>query len=211
MKLLITRPRAVVQCGFSLVETALALGIVAFALVALMALLPIGLTTFRTAIDTSVSAQIVQRIVADAEQSDFDLLLASAEARKGDLMVLPSRFFDDQGTEVVPASRSSPNSAESQRILYRVRVRASQPGAGQVDSHSSAQFTSLPSLAGQPRFNPRDTTFLAIQIANNPSGRELATDDALLWDTEAARRGGVSIVMQTAIVARNGYRKATKL
>jgi uncharacterized protein (TIGR02598 family) len=197
-----------VRHGFSLVETALALGIVAFALVTLMALLPIGLTAFRSAIDASVCSQIVQRIVADAEQSDFDVLLSSAESENGDFMVLPMRFFDDQGTEVVPRNRSSPTAAEAQRMLYRVRVRASKPGNRQVESHSSERFTSLPGARGQPRFNPRDTTFLAIQIANDPIGRELATDDALLWDTEAAARAGVPIVMQTAIVARNGYRKA---
>ena len=69
--------------AFSLIETALALGIVAFAFVGLMGLLPAGLGTFRTAIDTTVSAQIVQRIVSDAEQSDFDALSSNSASSDG--------------------------------------------------------------------------------------------------------------------------------
>lgn|GEM_PF-6307406 len=44
--------------GFTLIETAFAIGIVAFAFVALIGLLPAGLTNFREAMDPSVGAQI---------------------------------------------------------------------------------------------------------------------------------------------------------
>ena len=46
--------------GFSLVEVALALGVVAFAFVSLFGLLPTGLGIFRTAIDTSNETWIMQ-------------------------------------------------------------------------------------------------------------------------------------------------------
>ena len=46
--------------GFSLVEVALALGIVAFAFVSLFGLLPTGLGVFRSAIDTSNETWIMQ-------------------------------------------------------------------------------------------------------------------------------------------------------
>ena len=46
--------------GFSLVEVALALGIVAFAFVSLFGLLPTGLGVFRSAIDTSNETWIIQ-------------------------------------------------------------------------------------------------------------------------------------------------------
>ena len=46
--------------GFSLVEVSLAIGIIAFAFVALFSLMPTGLTTFRSAIDTSNETWIMQ-------------------------------------------------------------------------------------------------------------------------------------------------------
>lgn len=82
--------------AFSIVEIMLAIGVVAFAFVALMGLLPVGLDGFRNALDTSVRSQIVQRLVTDAQQTDFEKLKAQAGQ---------FRFFDDEGTEV-PAGAS---------------------------------------------------------------------------------------------------------
>ncbi|HYR59288.1 MAG TPA: hypothetical protein VEO95_11680, partial [Chthoniobacteraceae bacterium] len=60
-------------------EIALAIGIIAFAFVALMSLLPAGLTTFRRALDISICTQIAQRIVSEAEQVDFDTITDAAK------------------------------------------------------------------------------------------------------------------------------------
>ena len=68
--------------GFSLVEVALALGIVAFAFVSLFGLLPVGLGVFRTAIDTGNETWIMQGLnskihvtewskIDDQKQEDF--------------------------------------------------------------------------------------------------------------------------------------------
>src|ERR1700742_1236811 len=61
--------------GFSLVEVVLALGIVAFAFVAILGLIPAGMSTFRQAINISVCSQIGQRVIGDAFQADYDTLL----------------------------------------------------------------------------------------------------------------------------------------
>lgn len=82
-----------VQRGFSLVEITMAIGIVAFAFVAIFGLVPIGLNTFREAMDTSVRAQIVQRVVFEAQQTDPKTLESRADVL---------RYFDDEGTEVEP-------------------------------------------------------------------------------------------------------------
>src|SRR6266853_655334 len=103
--------------AFSLVETALAIGIVAFAFVSLIALLPLGLTHFRSAVDTSVESQIFQRVVTDAEQADFDLLTGSAKSGSGQFYVLPARFFDEQGGEIVPRSPGQPTAYEAVQII----------------------------------------------------------------------------------------------
>ncbi|MEI6071372.1 MAG: Verru_Chthon cassette protein B [Verrucomicrobiae bacterium] len=80
--------------GFSLVEVTLAIGIVAFAFLTILGLIPTGLRTFRGAIDTSVSGQIFQRIVNEAQQTDFDTLVATTQT---------TRYFDDQGNDVASA------------------------------------------------------------------------------------------------------------
>ena len=83
--------------AFSLVEVALALGIVSFAFVGLFGLLPAGLSIFRQAMDNSVGSQIVQRLVNEAQQTDFPTLTAAATAL---------RYFDEQGNEVTAANDS---------------------------------------------------------------------------------------------------------
>ncbi len=192
------------RAAFSLIETALALGIVAFAFVGLMGMLPAGLTTFRKSVDTTVSAQIVQHIVSDAEQSDFDALSAQATVTNSDFYVLKTRYFDDQGSEVVPAGQTTPSATDLLRILYHVRVRGSQPGPPSVTSDGgSTNFTSLPQMDGG-RFHPRDSTFLTIQIANNPANLTLEEDGKLLWKETDATKRGVTITTQSAVVTRNG-------
>ena len=83
--------------AFSLVEIALALGIMAFALVSVFGLMPLGLTSFKKAMDTSVGSQIAQQITVEAQQSDFDTLVGTQAAS----FARPVRYFDDQGTEGV--------------------------------------------------------------------------------------------------------------
>ncbi len=193
--------------AFSLIEVALALGIAAFAVVLLIALLPAGLNLFRTSLNTSVGAQIFQRIVNDAEQSDFDALLAqaSAPAAGGDFSVLPLRYFDDQGTEVVSASKDNLAPGEASRVVFEARVRVSKPGESSVGAQSATAFTSLPASPGQQRFDPRDAVFLTVQIAFNPGGALLPVDSRQLWTAS-----GAHIVTHSAVIARNGWSAQSK-
>ncbi|MCE9612460.1 MAG: Verru_Chthon cassette protein B [Chthoniobacter sp.] len=77
--------------GFSLIEVVLCIGIVAFAFLAIFGMLPVGLSTFRQAMDNTVGSQIVQRLVGEAQQTDFPTLIATS---------VTLRYFDDQGNEV---------------------------------------------------------------------------------------------------------------
>lgn len=74
--------------GFSLVEVVLAVGVAAFALVALMGLLPVGLATFKSTMNSAVGTQISQRVFNDLQVSDFSNLQST------------NRFFDEQGNEL---------------------------------------------------------------------------------------------------------------
>lgn len=183
------------RVAFSLVETVLALGLVAFAFVGLLGMLPAGLQTFRKAVDTTVGAQIAQRVVGDAQQTDFDVLVPSSTT--ADFYVLPVRYFDDQGNEIVVSGGGPLTADQALRALYHVRVRGSKP---------DGDFTSLPQVKGA-RHRPRDSTFLTIQIASNPANKTLTVDPKQLWDVAAATKAGVPLMTQSAVVTRNGTRK----
>ena len=201
--------REAAQHGFSLVEVVLAIGIVAFAFVGLFALLPVGMGIFRTAMDTSVSAQIVQRVIGDATETEFDQLIADpANQASGNYYTLPLRYFDDQGTEVKvsnPAAPTGPERSGPPGILYTVRVRGSLPGPADPGDPKFEYPTSLPSKGGA-RFKPRDSTFLTIQIANNPAGKNLEINATTnLIDPAKARTAGLGIQTYSVVIARNGY------
>lgn len=193
------------ESGFSLVEVVLALTIVAFAFVGLMGLLPTGLGNFRSAVDRTMSGQIFQRVLTDAEQADFDTVLAQGASKGGEFFEFPIRYFDEQGVEVVPASPGNLSAAEAARVIYHVHIRGSVPGVANVSAHNNARFTSLPASPEHTRFNPRTSSFLTIQIASNPQNRNLAVNDRALWDPADA-----PMTNYTAIIARNGSPKKTK-
>jgi uncharacterized protein (TIGR02598 family) len=79
--------------GFSLVEVTLAIGVIAFAFVALLGLLPAVLTSFRAAIDLNNETRIVQSIVGKVQVTDFN------EVPNLDYSVSNEIFyFDEEGT-----------------------------------------------------------------------------------------------------------------
>lgn len=62
------------QNGFSLIETTLALGVFAFAVVALIGLIPTAITTHKEAKTATVLAQIHQRMIAEIMLTDGSVL-----------------------------------------------------------------------------------------------------------------------------------------
>ena len=130
--------------GFSLVEVVLALGVVAFAFVAILGLIPAGMTTFRQAINISVCSQIAQKVIGDAFQADYDTLLTplgtTVNGTTGDSSVpflMNYRYFDEEGNEILPnplpTNNSTNNGPTSQNFVYLVITKVSPyivlPGA----------------------------------------------------------------------------------
>ncbi len=200
--------RKAVGAAFTLVEIALALGVISFAIVGLVALIPAGLNNFRASMNASVGSQIFQRIVSDAEQADFDLLTRSDQGYQSGSATfseLPLRYFDDEGNEIVPATPNALTNAEAQKVIYQVHVRVAASGPNDVANDSSSYFTSLPASPGSVRFNPRSSTFLTIQIANNPGNLTIQRDPAsLLWTSST-----LPITTYSAVITRNGYNQSS--
>ncbi len=79
------------RAGFSLIETVIALGIVAVALIPMIGLMPIGLNSYRTATDQMVGACIAQQI-----SGEYNVSSTQKAAQQ--------RYFDQFGQETSGAT-----------------------------------------------------------------------------------------------------------
>ena len=176
---------------------------VAFAFVALLGLLPTGLTVFREAMDTTVSSQIVQRITSELQETDYFTLLRAAHldgpgedpvaSDAPAYGVLPTRYFDDQGNEIRPSSGDGTlTSRERMRVLYEAHVRIAR----------DRQLLGYTPGGDDERVGSRNLATAVIQIVNNPSGQAIELDG----DTQLIVGGKTKLPVQTfpALIARTG-------
>lgn len=205
--LLSFRPRA--KAGFTLVEIAIAIGILAIALVALMGMLPGGLSNFRKAMDTSITAQIAQRILLDMQQADFDTVIDSQTSDKQDLSNLANftftapkrgsqqfRFFDEQGNELITTDGVTLSTTQKPALIYQVLIRI-MPLAPQPANPTNSGIVSL----------------VTIQIARNPAYRPLpvfssgASDPSIsyrnLFDPTSSAVRSTQIYTYSALIGKN--------
>jgi len=167
------------QAAFSLVEVTLAIGIVAIGIIPIFGLIPTGLNTFHKAIDTSVGSQIAQRLINEAQQTDFTTLTGANSGRFVQTSSNSStlRYFDEQGTELTGASTSS--------AIYRTQVVVvpnTPPPGTQASNVNLATVT--------------------VQVANNPRDAQLIPDGTtLLWNP--FNSSNVPVATYYAIVANN--------
>lgn len=161
------------QRGFSLVEVALAVAILSIALVALMGLLPSGISNFQTAMDNSIAAHISQRVMQDAQQAEFDVLvdrknLPPDPAKTGycpeqfsfraPTVQNPGwRYFDEQGSEVRPKAKDGELSEKEKiSVVYHVNTRI----------RPRAELPTINDTGGE-------VAQITVQIARNPYHQEL--------------------------------------
>ncbi len=199
--------------AFSLIEVVLAVGVVAFAFVAIMGLIPAGMSQFRQAIDSSVCAQIAQRIINESQETDFTTLIdeKNLPTANGDDFALRTptvaastnasasspgkciRYYDEQGMEVIPqATTNTPSQTEMKRITYMVNTRVIP---------KSVMPSSTP-------YHDYHLATLTIQVAYNPGNLPITLSTATPTSTDPTRRlwistAGVSIITYCAQIARN--------
>jgi len=122
-------PRFIGVGAFSLVEVTIALGIVSLAMLSVMGMMPVGLSTMRAAMDQTTEAQIARRISGEAALIPFDQLDAYAAAGP--------YFFTQDGT-----LQSVKNEQTRYTISLR-RVSATYPGSSNAPNLSSNIATFL--------------------------------------------------------------------
>lgn len=88
--------------GFSLVEVVMALGIMSFALMGLVGLLPAGLSQFRQAIDLTVKAQIAQELTAMTQRTSFSDLSTIGTSGSPTLY-----YYDSEGAKLADGEEDS--------------------------------------------------------------------------------------------------------
>ena len=76
--------------AFSLIEVAIALGIVGFALTTLLGLMPVGLNIFRDSIQATVQTDVLRQLTAQFQETPFDKLTNSTQML----------YFSDRSTPV---------------------------------------------------------------------------------------------------------------
>ena len=125
--------------AFSLIEVTLAIGIIAFAFVALLGLLPNGMQVFRDAIDSSNETWIMQGLNSMVQTTNFSDLgsLGSGSAGTGSGDVY---YYDEEGRQTDTELRPSSDPQVQARRLYAAKLlieRVYQPTAS---GESSAEI-----------------------------------------------------------------------
>ncbi len=144
--------------GFSLIETVLALGIMALAITALLGLLPQGIEMSRKAANGAAETRILDTLTSQLTAMPYQSLIAQN---------MRQLHFDDQGIEVdntqdialstyfvrvlVPAATTGvvlPGAALPEPKLQRVNIQIVQTPLStyNFDIHSSKSYTTIPVL-----------------------------------------------------------------
>ena len=108
---LVPKPRH--SRGFSLVEVALALGIVAFAFVSLFGLLPVGLGVFRTAIDVGNETWIMQGLNSMVQVTEWSKIKDLEKE---------TFYYNEEGRLTDTKSNPSSNAKAVASRLYAVKI-----------------------------------------------------------------------------------------
>lgn len=117
------KKRAPLPSAFSLVEVALAIGLVAFGFVALLGVVPVGLNSSQKAMHSGLQSQILQEICSEIQLSQFK------EFNEPDFAARFPKYYDDQGRQI-----DSTNPALSHSLILISRRPPILPGADEPNS-----------------------------------------------------------------------------
>ncbi len=163
-------PRTAPRCdGFSLVEVAVAIGVIAVAVTTVLGAWPGGQSMLRNAGDATITAQIAQRLAAELRQADYPDVLRLAGLNDSTPMVsLSRRYFSQTGREVA---------AEEPSRIYEALTRACHTGQFPIQSAGSSK-----------RWDSQGSISLAIEVVVAPAGVQAPIDSSGLVDRSKFRR-----------------------
>jgi uncharacterized protein (TIGR02598 family) len=150
--------------GFSLVEVVLALGVVAFCLLAIMGLMSTGLGSNQAAVEQTEAASIATSIASDlrntlgssvaSPQYDFAFPALGGTATQPNTVYFAEGLVPVSGSSLNPVNAAASTSPVSASIapLFRADVTFSPPPAGQRTATAARIFITWPALT-----NPNPT------------------------------------------------------
>jgi len=183
------RPRKSAESGFSLVEITLAIGIIAFAFVALFGLLPVGLSTLRGAIDTSNETRILQNFVGKVQVTDFNEIKSLSFPTSNEIY-----YFDEEGS-FIDTSLKPQQGRENERIYEaKLFIEDAIAKKGQSDDMTGNLYFSVNVLVVfTPINSPGAKQFDAVNVIDDvrkllPSQTSLRTRSMLVSKMDATPR-----------------------
>ena len=110
------------RLAFSLVEVTLALGIASFAIVLLVALLPIGLRSTRDSLEESAALNVIAAVVADRQATPYDTAstLYQLPALTPGMTVSSNSFGVSKDNDFIPSSNPAGLTTARFRVDYRL-------------------------------------------------------------------------------------------
>jgi type II secretory pathway pseudopilin PulG len=147
MKLKIPRKSA---AGFSLVEVTLAIGVIAFAFVALLGMLPVGLNTHRQSVDLSRSLVALNRVASALRSAHFTGVISN------DANYAFPQFFSDN-----PNPSISPTTFYVRQANYSLRFFLLEDGSIRLGSATNT-------TSGKDNF-PKAVIYCLVDSPGSPS------------------------------------------
>jgi uncharacterized protein (TIGR02598 family) len=139
--------------GFSLIEVVLALGVASFALIAVVALLPVGIQSTKDSLEESGAVNVISQVVADRRASPL-----TAQSMLYQLPILNTAMSaTSQSFLVTDYDQLTSTASQAQ---YRVDYRIVPPVTGSLDSYQMWLRVSWPAAsAGAVSFVETLVTF----------------------------------------------------
>ncbi len=146
--------------GFSLVEVALAMGVVGFGLLSLVGMLPFGLTTFKQAMSNTVESQIVQNLSNDIVLANYTSLSSYAA---------PTWYYNYQGESLGSSSTGTvPAGAVYSASVTLASVSGSNsPAAFNSTTSASSVTIQITSLFDRSAYAAQHPHQYSVIVANN--------------------------------------------
>ncbi len=152
-----TRRRS--AAAFSLVEVTLALGVMAFAMLAIFGLLPIGLNSNATALQQTAAVNLATGLIADLRQTPS---AADIAASGGTLTAKSPRYAVDlsQATSTIYLDESGVLQSAATNARYKVTIALNSPPSGKRFATSGNITIGWP--AGAPTPSGSVSAFVAL-------------------------------------------------
>jgi type II secretory pathway pseudopilin PulG len=130
--------------AFSLVEVVLALGVAVFGILAIVALLPVGIRSTSDSLEESQAINVLSEVIADRQATPFSApsTLYNLPALTNTLVGPVSSFFGITDSDQL--------STQLNEARYRVSYTITPPATGRLDSYQAYFKVSWPAASANP-------------------------------------------------------------